>query len=213
MKFCSKCLFPKVPSEFYAGRRECKECTKRARRRFVAANRAKVYQQTAAYRLTEAGQAAIRKSYLKRLKTTSHLEYQRAWALTPQGAASRRRRVNKFSRTSLGIAANKRRRAARRGRHLQIENTLTASQWAAILKSHRNRCAYCHQKFSDEIPATQDHIIPISKGGHHTKENVVPACKPCNSSKGNQLWPKLSSKRTKCLLTCSNTLSPSRPIA
>ncbi|MEZ4578779.1 MAG: HNH endonuclease [Desulfobacterales bacterium] len=28
-----------------------------------------------------------------------------------------------------------------------------------------------------------DHIVPISKGGQSTKNNVVPCCKTCNSEK------------------------------
>jgi 5-methylcytosine-specific restriction endonuclease McrA len=34
---------------------------------------------------------------------------------------------------------------------------------------------------------TLDHIIPITKGGNHIKDNVVPACGYCNSSKNNKL--------------------------
>ncbi|MDB4875733.1 MAG: hypothetical protein JWM41_2179 [Gemmatimonadetes bacterium] len=30
-----------------------------------------------------------------------------------------------------------------------------------------------------------DHVIPISRGGSHTRENVVPACRSCNSKKGD----------------------------
>ena len=34
---------------------------------------------------------------------------------------------------------------------------------------------------------SKDHIIPISKGGNNTRENIVPACITCNSSKGNKV--------------------------
>ena len=34
---------------------------------------------------------------------------------------------------------------------------------------------------------TQDHVIPLSKGGQHIKENIVPACPSCNSKKGNRM--------------------------
>lgn len=30
---------------------------------------------------------------------------------------------------------------------------------------------------------TMDHVVPISKGGKTTIDNVIPACSSCNSSK------------------------------
>lgn len=41
-------------------------------------------------------------------------------------------------------------------------------------------CEYC----GSEENITVDHVVPISKGGAHSIENIVPACQPCNSSKG-----------------------------
>ena len=46
-------------------------------------------------------------------------------------------------------------------------------------------CTYCPTKLTMET-ATLDHIIPRSKGGGSTKDNLVLACKPCNSKKGNK---------------------------
>lgn len=53
------------------------------------------------------------------------------------------------------------------------------------LRDH-NRCQYCGKKFpSSEL--SLDHVIPISRGGKSTWENVVCACLPCNVRKGNKL--------------------------
>jgi 5-methylcytosine-specific restriction endonuclease McrA len=57
---------------------------------------------------------------------------------------------------------------------------LTPSEWADILESFGYACAYC---LRTDRPLTQDHVTAISRSGEHTAENVVPACRPCNSRK------------------------------
>ena len=42
-------------------------------------------------------------------------------------------------------------------------------------------CQYC----TSNMDLTFDHIVPRSKGGQTTWENVVAACSPCNLRKGN----------------------------
>lgn len=74
------------------------------------------------------------------------------------------------------VLIEQRRRANKRS----VIATLTREQWRAIQTAYKNRCAYC-QKESQHL--TQDHIIPLSKGGYHTVTNVVPACISCNSRK------------------------------
>jgi 5-methylcytosine-specific restriction endonuclease McrA len=50
-------------------------------------------------------------------------------------------------------------------------------------------CQYCGEPFSRNS-LTLDHVIPISRGGRTNWENIVTACNPCNSRKGNSLTPK-----------------------
>lgn len=47
-------------------------------------------------------------------------------------------------------------------------------------------CQYCHSQFT-QTQLTLDHVLPISKGGKTSWENIVSACNPCNSRKGNKL--------------------------
>lgn len=47
------------------------------------------------------------------------------------------------------------------------------------------RCGYCGERFrGDEL--SLDHIIPKSKGGRNTFENLVSACKKCNHRKADR---------------------------
>lgn len=57
---------------------------------------------------------------------------------------------------------------------------LTVEQWHFVLKKYGNRCAYCGVKGLMTI----DHVVPVAKGGKTTVQNVVPACRRCNSAKG-----------------------------
>lgn len=43
-------------------------------------------------------------------------------------------------------------------------------------------CPYCCVAMTPET-ATIDHIVPISKGGQHTAENLAAVCKKCNRAK------------------------------
>jgi len=46
----------------------------------------------------------------------------------------------------------------------------------------QGRCHYCNGIFPpDEL--TMDHIVPVSRGGKASRNNVVPCCKECNSRK------------------------------
>jgi 5-methylcytosine-specific restriction endonuclease McrA len=44
-------------------------------------------------------------------------------------------------------------------------------------------CQYCGRQMGD---LTIDHVIPRSRGGPHTWENLVSACKTCNHRKGGK---------------------------
>lgn len=70
----------------------------------------------------------------------------------------------------------------RRRRYLAANNDLTREQWVAIRTAWAGCCAYC----GDPAEALQrDCVLPLSRGGRYTVDNVVPACRSCNASKGN----------------------------
>ena len=98
--------------------------------------------------------------------------YIRIWLQTPQGREYMARR-NFTRRTSV-----KRTHPACR---------LTVAEWQAIKEQFHNACAYCGIPESASIKLTRDHLIPVSKSGLHTKDNIVPACQVCNSRKGAKI--------------------------
>ena len=57
---------------------------------------------------------------------------------------------------------------------------------AGVLRRDGRRCAYCGRR-ADTI----DHVVPRSRGGAHTWENCVAACRLCNSRKADRLLDEL----------------------
>ena len=52
------------------------------------------------------------------------------------------------------------------------------------------RCQFCGRHMTEFKPRealTRDHLVPLSRGGTNDWTNVVTACSPCNTRKGNRL--------------------------
>lgn len=69
---------------------------------------------------------------------------------------------------------------------------LSANEWIAAVDYFDNECAYCGDT---EHKLTYDHFIPFSKGGSFTKENLIPCCQKCNSSKSNIMFKDWYNKK------------------
>lgn len=65
-------------------------------------------------------------------------------------------------------------------------------------------CQYCGKHFP-ESRLSFDHVIPRSAGGRTVWENIVTACRPCNSRKDNKtcdeagMWPRRAPRRPETL--------------
>ena len=83
----------------------------------------------------------------------------------------------------VALSPTRRARASRRRarRVAAADNDLTAAEWEAIVEAW-GACAYCGLATG---PFQRDCVLPISRGGRYTFENVVPACRSCNASKSN----------------------------
>lgn len=70
-----------------------------------------------------------------------------------------------------------------RRRSLLKSGVVSDRDWEALVRRYDGRCAYCGSRG----PMTMDHVVPVSRGGSNFIGNILPACKPCNSSKGARL--------------------------
>jgi len=167
-KKCSKCsrilpfseFTPRKSGSLLGLMPACKECER---------------QDAKAYRATRKGKTA-RRAYAQSQQFKANV---RRYKASPKGKL-----VAQKSRKSEAGKARIHRNLARRRMLLgQVECTLTAAEWREIKKLQKGKCYWCQKK----AKLTQDHVIPLAKGGPHTKENVVGACLHCNTSKQDKI--------------------------
>lgn len=166
-KPCSKCGtvkplsdFPKRPTAADGRMPRCAECEASYR----AANSERITQQQQQYRAAnkEAIQRRERRALLMQdaAECERRAAYQLEWQRQNRQAATAHR--NNYE-------------AKKRGNG----GTHTAAEWATLCEHYGNLCLCCGQS----KPLTADHIVPVSKGGGSSIENIQPLCKGCNSSK------------------------------
>lgn len=118
----------------------------------------------ARYESKEAADRA-RKRYLK--------AYAYLYSRTTNAKAAGRANDNSLSRRN----AHKMRRHRPAGVTAWYQNLLTAEHV---------KCFYCDRELPTE-ERVGDHFVPLSKGGEHCVENLVPACRSCNQEKSDKM--------------------------
>jgi 5-methylcytosine-specific restriction endonuclease McrA len=69
-----------------------------------------------------------------------------------------------------------------RRRHARIEQVNRRK----IIERDKSTCYMCGRKLG-YAELVIDHVIPISRGGSHSEDNMKVACAPCNRRKGSKL--------------------------
>jgi 5-methylcytosine-specific restriction endonuclease McrA len=85
--------------------------------------------------------------------------------------------------------ASKRANQARRT-HWMTTGDATGADYQEVLSQARGCCAICGKQVGGNLHV--DHIIPLSRGGLHTRSNLQAACPPCNIRKYNKLPGELT---------------------
>jgi len=107
----------------------------------------------------------------------------------------KRLRVNEFNRLWRINNPEKWKFANRMGRHRRRAlGAICSTEWIAKVSMLGNKCQSCF-KTEPEIKITIDHIIPVSKGGTNSIDNLQPLCMKCNQKKHAKL-PILENKLT-----------------
>lgn len=135
----------------------------------------------------------IPKTYTVRKKTCGSDKCDKA--LAAKGAAEWRRKYteetgeNYFSR----FPDSRKSGAARRKARLRSVEIVEIFKNAEIFDRDRWICQLCFEpvdsttKAPDRMSPSLDHIVPVSLGGNHTRDNVRLAHYGCNASRGNRV--------------------------
>lgn len=140
-----------------------------------------------AYELTEEQKEKYRAAMRAHEKTGKYKARRKRYDLSPKGKAMKARKDARYIKTEKGRFAKRKVEIKRKHQMKTSDCTLTKAGWEEIKDKYDHRCAYCHRQMQR---LEMDHVKPLSKGGTHTAANIVPACKSCNSSKGNRDAPQ-----------------------
>lgn len=177
MKTCTQCGLQKPVTDFFTHkattdgfRPDCKSCLTVKQRAHYENSKSEILERQRTYtsRNADAIKQAHQRAHQRRSQNPEWLEQKRAKAREWDRSHPEQRALNQQRRLARLAAAP--------------VNDFTRAQWQAIKAAFRNRCAYCG------IEARRlcvEHVIPLSRGGPHTARNIVPACVPCNTRKGN----------------------------
>jgi 5-methylcytosine-specific restriction endonuclease McrA len=143
-----------------------------------------------------------RESYARRRDRLRELH--RAWYL-----ANRERAL---ANARAWLKANPERRAnyarARRAVQSGVAAHVTREEWEHLLLAYAYSCGYCGDWTQ---PLTADHRVPLSRGGSHSIDNLIPACRACNSRKGSltelEFLARLRAENDGPLLSAPDTMA------
>ena len=126
--------------------------------------------------------AKIKRGVRYREKIDEERAQNRQWHLDnkPWLDQEKKNYINEWRRSHDRSIENNRRRGLLYG----AEGSHTFEEWLSLVKATGYVCLRC---LRSDVKLTQDHIVPLSKGGSDYIDNIQPLCGPCNSSKGDRI--------------------------
>ena len=198
MKHCSKCfeVLPESNEYFYSRkskkggrifRSDCKGCTNDVKKVYYQRNKTVINSKSEEYRKKHREElksyhSAYNKIHYQKNKNKHREKNKRHYE---QNKKSYRARTIKWREKNADKykKINRDGSIRRRARTAGLLSSFTSNQWQQCLTYFNHQCAYCGSTESLE----QEHVIPVSRGGHYTPDNIIPACRSCNASKNNKI--------------------------
>lgn len=199
LKECAGCRVPKELSEFPPEKNsasaegalssKCRDCRRARQQKYLAANRGKSRAWGKASRARRPDEAIERRR-----------EYQRSYSadrrrnMTPEDKAKANKTVReRDSMVRADPALNAKRietHARSRARRLGASRVDRVDRMAIIERDNATCYLWCGRRLR-AFQVQLDHVVPLSRGGNHTEDNLRVACKQCNARKANRLLSEI----------------------
>lgn len=78
----------------------------------------------------------------------------------------------------------------RKRSYLKRQTKFSSNRWNRkhLVNKYGNICHICKKPIEDMKDVTVDHVIPLSKGGMDTLDNMRPAHETCNQEKADEVY-------------------------
>lgn len=173
MKHCSTCKLAKTATEFYKSKKSldglchtCKICSLARSKHWRENNPLRKLRVDATYR--ENNREELRKYFQAYYASNK----EKRWHVQMQWRKNNKEHFKFIARQQ----------SARR-RSLEKVGKITKQEWQDRLAEYNYHCAYCLKPFDN---LEMEHMLPLSRGGTHTIDNIVPACRTCNGTKSSK---------------------------
>ena len=169
MKKCTKCQIDKPLSEYYKRQEnidghhnKCISCWKLRNKKWYAENRTSKLEKSKVYRQPRRKQAN---------------EYGKIYRLNNAEKVKQDNLVwRKNNPEKVRELEHRRRARIKQNGEYKIRQSF-------LIKLYNSPCVGCGSTKN----ITQDHVVPIARGGRHSEGNLQPLCSRCNSSKKDKL--------------------------
>lgn len=154
----------KIKKDGYKG--QCKECVKEQKKQYRKDNKEKIARHNKQYREENKEYFSEYDKQYRKDNKEELAEYRKKYYQSEQG----RKNIIKAQQN-------------RRARINSLPDTLTTEEYEDNLNHFDYKCAYCECELTPDNHH-MEHVYPISRGIYGTtKENCIPSCDSCNSSK------------------------------
>jgi len=178
VKNCNKCNRQLQESNFYKDKTKkdgLSTCCIDCRKQWKKDNKAHIADYNFTYQKEHLLESRERKNRQRKNNLELHNQKHREW-LNKNPSKKDEYYKNDYAKNKNSY---KMRAVLRKRRISAIENDYSLKEWEETLEYFNYECAYCGSKQNLQ----QEHILPVVKQGRYVKNNIIPACKKCNSSK------------------------------